>query len=313
MKLDVSVIGLLNIDLIVRGSAPKNIDDLLNWMKESEIECLVAGACGYLIQNLAKLGLKTGVITNIADDEFGLIIQKKLKDLNIDTKRLKIQKNTKSAIALFMLLFGNNKRPMTFRMMTHEPIPKSFSKEDLEYVFSSRLLHHAGYLHYPNKEITLDLFKKVKEQGLKISMDPQFPLYPLDKPWLNAFNGILEYIDILFVNKEEALGLTDLSNLDEAATKLLKCGPEIVAVKLGADGCIIYTGNQCIKKPAIPVENIIDTIGAGDAFDTGFIVGYLEGLSLEKTINLALKVASYSLQGLGGSSSIPKREDIKID
>lgn len=312
LNLDISVIGLLNIDLIIRGSAPTDIDLLLNWTGETDIDVLMAGAVGYFVQNISKLGLKTGIISNIGDDEFSLIIQKILFDSNIDISRLRVQENTKSAIAAYLLLFGSNKRPIPFRMMTHDPLPTSFSEEDLEYIFNSKILHHGGYLHFPQKELTEDLFKMGKEQGVKITMDPQFPLQNMEKPWLDAFGDILQYVDILLIDENEALGITNSDNIDDAISKILRTGPEIIAIKLGARGCMVFNENTQIKKPAVPVENIIDSIGAGDSFDAGFIYGYYEGLSIEKMTDLALKVASYSLQGLGGSSSIPSRDKIVV-
>ena len=312
MKIDVSVIGLLNIDLIIRGNAPRNIDNLLTWTAESEIDCLTAGSVGYLVQNLAKLGLKTGIIATIADDPFSLIIKKVLTDLGIEQSRLRTQKNTKTAIGAYMLLFGGKKRPMTYRFMTHDLIPQ-FTDDDLEYIFNSRLLHIGGYLHFPKKRIFQSLIQRVKEQGVPISIDSQFPLKPLEPPWLNAMLKDLDMVDLLLMDENEAYGLTNIKNLEDAAMKLLNLGVKIVAIKLGADGCLVCDENKYLRKPAIPVDNITDSIGAGDSFDSGFITGFLEGLTLEKMTELALKVASYSLKSVGGSSTIPPRNEIHLD
>ncbi len=312
MKLDVITIGLLNIDLIIHGIAPKSFDTLLNWTGESTIDCLTAGSIGYFVQNLAKLGVKTGVITNIADDSFSLIIKKTLTDAGIDISRLKIQKNTQTAIGVYILLFGSQKRPMTFQLMTHDPMPTAFAEDDLDYIFNSRLLHIGGYLHFPQKELIDTLIKQAKEQGVIISMDPQFPLQPLDKPWLKVMPD-LKNLDILLVDENEALGLTNTQNITAALKILLKNGTKIVVVKLGAKGCLVSSEDKQLRKPAIPVDPIVDSIGAGDAFDSGFITGYLEGLSLEKMTDLALKVAAYSLTGVGGSSSIPARNTIILE
>ncbi len=312
MKLDVTAIGLLNIDLIIHGTAPQNFAELLTWTGESGIECLTAGSIGYFIQNLTKLGLKTGVITNIADDSFSLIIKKTLTDVGIDNSRLKVQKNTKTAIGVYMLLFGSKKRPMTFQLMTHDPMPTAFTDGDLDYIFNSRLLHIGGYLHFPQKDLIDKLIKQVQKRGVKISMDPQFPLKPTEKPWLTVMPD-LKNLDILFVDENEVLGLTNTDNIDEAANILLDKGIKILAIKLGPKGCLVQTENERVEKPAIAVENMVDSIGAGDAFDSGFITGYLENLSLEKMTKLALKVASYSLMGVGGSSTIPSRKKISLD
>lgn len=312
MKLDVTAIGLLNIDLIIHGTAPHNLDELLSWTGEADIKCLTAGSIGYTIQNLAKLGLKTGVITNIADDSFSLIIKKTLADLGIDTSRLNVQRNTKTAIGVYMLLFGNKKRPMTFQLMTHDPMPTSFTDSDLDFILNSRLLHIGGYLHFPQKDLIEKLIKQAQKHGVKISMDPQYPLKPTEKPWLTIMPD-LKFLDILLVDENEALGLTNTDNIDEAVSILLNKGVKILAIKLGAKGCLVQTGEDRIEKPAIMVENMVDSIGAGDAFDSGFITGYLENLSLEKMTKLALKVASYSLMGVGGSSTIPSRKNISLD
>lgn len=313
MKLDAVVIGLLNIDLIIRGKAPKDFNELIKWTGETEIHCLTAGAVGYFIQNLSRLGIKTGIITSMGDDGFGLIIKKTLQEARVDISRLKIQKGTQSAIAVYVLLFGSNKRPMPFRMMTHDPLPKSFSDEDLEYIFKARLLHYGGYLHFPQPKLTSELFNEVKDQGLTITMDPQFPLKHLEKPWIKAFDDILNYVDILLIDENEALGLTNARNINDAVTKLLDAGPKIIAIKLGEKGCMVCNQDERIRKPAIPIENIVDTIGAGDAFDSGFITGFLEGLSLEKMTDLALQVANYSLKGVGGSNMVPPRNEIILD
>ncbi len=309
MKLDVAIIGLLNIDMIIQGSAPTKIDELLSWTGESEIECLTAGAIGYFTQSLAKFGLKTGVIATIADDSFGLSIKKTLTDLEVDVSRLRIQKNTKSAIGVFMLLFGSKKRPLTYRFMTHDLIPQ-FTEEDMEYIFNSRLLHIGGYLHFPQKKVFKEIIRNTVEQGVKISIDTQFPLKPLEKPWLKALPDCLDLVDIMFMDENEAFGLTSAPTIEAAATQLLDLGINIVAIKLGAKGCLVCSQNKQIRKPAIDVENMVDSIGAGDSFDCGFVTGFLEGLSLEKMTELALEVASYSLKGVGGSSTIPSRAEI---
>jgi 2-dehydro-3-deoxygluconokinase len=312
LKLDVTAIGLLNIDLIVHGTGPQNFAELLTWTGESSIECLTAGSIGYFIQNLAKLGLKTGVITNIADDSFSLIIKKTLTDVGIDTSRLRVQKNTKTAIGVYMLLFGSKKRPMAFQLMTHNPMPTEFTDGDLDYIFNSHLLHIGGYLHFPQKESIDKLIKQAQKHGVKISMDPQFPLKPLEKPWLTVMPD-LKNLDILLVDENEAQGLTNTDNIDEAANILLDKGIKILVIKLGPKGCLVQTENERLEKPAIAVEKMVDSIGAGDAFDSGFITGYLENLSLDKMTKLALKVASYSLMGVGGSSTIPSRKAIILD
>jgi 2-dehydro-3-deoxygluconokinase len=226
--------------------------------------------------------------------------------LEVDLSKIRIQKNTKSAIGVFMLLFGSKKRPLTFRFMTHDLIPR-FTNEDLEYISNSRLLHIGGYLHFPQKKVFEELIRKSVNQGVKISIDTQFPLKPLEKPWLNALPNCLDLVDLLIMDENEAFGLTNAPTVKAAAKKIIDLGVKIVAIKLGAKGCLVCDQNERIRKSAIPVKNIVDSIGAGDSFDCGLVTGFLEGLNLDEMTELALKVASHSLRGLGGSPTIPPR------
>ncbi|MEX2751425.1 MAG: carbohydrate kinase family protein [Candidatus Freyarchaeota archaeon] len=312
MKKTVSVIGALNVDLIIRGNAPTNMDDLVKWTGASEVWCITAGSVGYLIQDLIKLGFKVNVLSTTSDDPFSLIIRDSLKKLGINTDFIRREENTLSGIGIYILLFGSNKRPLTYRIPTHNLWGPKFTKEEVEYAISADHLHCGGYLHFPKcwGAPTIEVFQEAKENGLTTSLDPQFPLHPLREPWIKHMKNLLKYVDIIMVDENEAINSTHADSLEEAANIFLKQGPDIVAIKLGSQGCFVKSKTQSLKKPAIPVENIIDTIGAGDAFDSGLITGYLEGMSLDEMVDMALKIASYSIQGVGGTEAIPYRKDI---
>jgi ribokinase len=104
MKKTVSVIGALNVDLIIRGNAPTNLDDLVEWTGASEVWCITAGSVGYLIQDLIKLDFKVNVLSTTSDDPFSLIIRDSLKKLGINTDFIRREENTLSGIAIYNTL-----------------------------------------------------------------------------------------------------------------------------------------------------------------------------------------------------------------
>src|SRR5215470_3544078 len=108
--LDVVVIGPLNIDLIVTGSAPHDLEALTHWMALSDVQLNVAGSAGYPAQVFQKLGLRTGVLSTTANDALGQVIRGELGDQGIDTSRIQIASGELSSIAIYMLLFGSKKR-----------------------------------------------------------------------------------------------------------------------------------------------------------------------------------------------------------
>ncbi len=315
-KLDVAVIGALNLDLIIKGTAPKNLTELQEWSGPSDsVHMLTAGAVGYFLQVMVKMGWRCGILSHIADDPLSLIILDTLKTIGVDTGRLVRESDTQSAIAIFMLLFGSKKRPLTYRMPTHEGWSPAFTNLDIDYICQAKHLHCGGLLHFPNVwgQGNLMAFQRAKEQGLTTSLDPQFPLSPMDPPWVTPIRDFLTYTDLLFVDRTEALNLVGQDDVKSAAVRLLDMGPEIVAIKLGAEGCFVKSNREEWILPAVPVDPIEDSIGAGDCFDAGFLTGYLKGQSLEECTRFALGIAGESLKGTGGAETVPHWQDFLVD
>jgi 2-dehydro-3-deoxygluconokinase len=308
------VIGPLNIDLIIRGSAPSDINELRKWADLSDVFCLTAGAAGYFSQNLKKLGNDVHLVSCLGDDPFGAMILSSLKKVGINTDYISIEEGKKGAIGIFILLFGDNKRPLTYRLPTHHGWPPKLDNNQTDYLLNVDLLHSAGYLHFSNlwNEGFLNLFKAAKEKGVKTSMDPQFPVTQLDPPWIKVLKPLIPFVDILMVDENEAMNLTNNKSIEAAANSLYEEGFEIIAVKMGEKGVLVKDKTQTTEIPAITPREFVDSIGAGDSFDAGFLQGLMEGKSLEESAKIGVFSASKSIEGVGGSLSFPTRGEIEI-
>jgi sugar/nucleoside kinase (ribokinase family) len=115
-------------------------------------------------------------------------------------------------------------------------------------------------------------------------------------------------VDIVFTDDVEALEITGLDSIEVAARDLLARGPELVVVKQGADGALIATADRIFTQPAISPGSFQDSIGAGDAFDSGIVYGVLNGWNMEKTARFAAAVANCTLEGIGGTKTAPSAE-----
>ena len=237
MSYKIGVIGPINLDLIIRGNAPTNINKLLEWTDLSDVYCITAGAAGNVAQNLKKLGNEIHLISCVADDNFGTIVLSSLKKSGIQTDFITIEEGKEGGIAIYILLFRDNKRPATYKMPTHHGWPYEISESMRNYLLDTDLLHSSGYLHFSDlwNDNFLNLFREAKEKGIKTSMDPQFPLKPLDPPWIEVMKPLISYIDILMVDESEALNLTGLNEINEAQFRILK---------LVSGRGIIYFGND---------------------------------------------------------------------
>jgi sugar/nucleoside kinase (ribokinase family) len=314
MTFKISILGPLNIDLIIRGNAPTNLSALNQWADLSDVTCLTAGAAGYVSQNLKKLGNEIHLVSCIGDDPFGEMILSSLRKIGINHEYILIEEGKQGAIAIFMLLFGSNKRPLTYRLPTHHGWPPKIDDKMKEYLLDSDLFHSAGYLHFPDlwTDDILNLYKKAKSKGIHTSMDPQFPLTPRDPPWIDILKPLIPYIDILMVDENEAINLTGKEEIKDAAEMLYNEGFKIIAIKLGAKGVLIKDEKHLEKIPAIPPKEFIDSIGAGDSFDAGFLQGYLEGHDIVSSAKMGVMTATMSIEGIGGTETFPKRENLVI-
>lgn len=310
---DIVAVGTLNVDLIVIGEAPRDMESLSQWMGLSSVELAAAGSVGYCVVDLARLGLKVSLLSSVADDIFGEWILHELGAEGVNTQAVVVEGDSSSGIGIYILLFGSRKRPLTGRLATHVPWPAELSPVQEEHLRRARLLHCGGYLHYSQMwgEPTERLYRKAKEYGLITSVDAQFPLVPVEGTWMKCFGNLLQEVDLLFADEVEAQSITGIPVLEDAAAALLAAGPSLVVIKRGAQGALLATKEQVVHQPALPVEQIVDSIGAGDAFDAGVLYGTLAGWSLPRTARFAAAVAALTLGGMGGSQTAPTLAEVE--
>jgi ribokinase len=312
MPRDISVIGPLNIDLLIVGEGPQDWSTLPTWDGPADMQMTAAGSVGYHVSDLAKLGLEVSVSSCVPDDPLGAFIYESLRRDGVDVHGVRRVPGTLAGIAAYVLLFGSRKRPMAHRMPTHEPWPQSFSPEAVDDLLDARHLHNGGYLHFKDvwHGITVELFRQAKRRGLTTSMDPQFPLFALPAPWTAVMEDILACVDILFCDETEARMLTAEQELAACARRLLDCGPETVIIKQGAQGASLYQRDFQVHQKAVELGTLVDSIGAGDAFDAGFLYATLQGWPLEERMLFAAVAAGYTVTGVGGSLTFPRLEEV---
>jgi sugar/nucleoside kinase (ribokinase family) len=168
----------------------------------------------------------------------------------------------------------------------------------------SRHLHVASYFLQTALQPGLpDLFARAHDLGMTTSLDTN---WDPSGEW-RGFDELLCRVDVFLLNENEALELTGTKEIESAIQRLGE-SCKVVAIKLGADGAIARRGGETARAPAIPVE-VVDTVGAGDTFDAGFLFGWLNGWSLKKTLSLAVVCGSLSARAAGGTSAQPTLDE----
>jgi sugar/nucleoside kinase (ribokinase family) len=191
-------------------------------------------------------------------------------------------------------------------ILTHAGLISSLKVEDVteDLLRQSRHLHVGSYFLQTALQPGLPgLFARARSLGLTTSLDPNWD--PSGK-W-HSFDELLRQVDVFLPNENEALALTGAVSVEAAINDLgQKC--KTVAVKLGAQGALACRGEENVHVSALKLQ-VVDTIGAGDSFDAGFLYGYLNGWSLEKALSLAAASGSLSTRSAGGTSAQPTLEE----
>jgi sugar/nucleoside kinase (ribokinase family) len=225
------------------------------------------------------------------------------------------QPDSQSGIGIYLLLFGNKKRPLTYRYPRHVPWPNPLGQADLGYVLSGRHIHSSGYLHYPEmwNDDLAKVYRAAQSRGLTTSFDPQSMLSSCEGDWMDPVREILKHTDLLLVDAHEAACLTGSEDMVTAALVLQQAGPPQVVIKSGAQGTLVCLQERFIQQPAVwvPEDEIVDSVGAGDAFDAAFVAAFLWGWPAERGTKFAALAAASSLRGAGAVASLATRAELE--
>ena len=292
MKYDVITIFDTCVDLIVNlGDTIPEFDQKERWVDSFAVE-MGGSNCIFACQS-AKLGLKTTGAGVIGSDAFGKVVADGLLASGVDISHIKTDENLSTALGV--LLTRKDDRAILTYSGTIGAADSTLITDSL--LCSARHLHvgsyylFSGLLHdFPN------ILKRAKDFGLTVSFDTNWD--PSEK-WILP-EELLKYVDMFFPNENEAMFLTGKNNVKDAAFELSKKIP-IVAVKQGAEGGMVISGEQHIKR-CPPKVQVVDTVGAGDSFNAGFVYAYLHGLELESCLNAGIYCGSMNTTRTGGTA-----------
>ena len=172
------------------------------------------------------------------------------------------------------------------------------------------LMSHARHVHFacaPDPVLDGDLFPELHANKCTVSIDVGW-----HESWLTDERNVdmLRESDIFFPNEREAELMTGFSDPDAMLEELHTRGVRNVALKLGARGAILDWEGKRYRCPPFPVTPM-DTTGAGDCFDAGFIYGWLRGERPECRIRMAAICGALSTRGLGGIVAFPTKDELE--
>lgn len=298
-KYDVLVVGDINPDLMM-----VDYNRLPNPGEETHVKAAymaLGGGCAICASGLAKLGLNVAVYGFLGSDSFGKQMLEKLEQVGVSTEFVNIVGDVGTGVSV--ALTNSNDRAF----LTYEGTNALFDVEKIpdEVLNSAKHIHVLCYA--PQKhEKYVNFFKRIKSLNKTASFDIG---YDDTEEWSDKILEIVEIVDIFMPNEKEATNYTKKETPEEALKALSEVGNTIV-VKKGGDGSIAYKDGEYAE--ANPFKTVcVDTTGAGDSFNAGFIFGWLKNYELQKSLMIGNAVGSKSVEKYGGNTGVPYYEDLK--
>ena len=322
-KYDVLTFGRSSIDLYSNdlGSSFEEI---------TSFGAFVGGSSTNIAVSCCRLGLKTALLTGIGDDQVGKFIKHFLDKEGVDTQFIPIIPETRSS-AVILGIEPPDKFPLVFYRNNAADLSLNIDHVDAANVgdFRAIVLSGNALSRDPSKTATLYAAEEAREKGTEIFLDLDFRADQWFDPRAYGVmvRALLKNVDIAIGTEEEVLAasLQDAAqinikhqqvsapeikgNLDKAIQKILSLGVKTLIVKRGAEGASIFEVEKMeVKVPGFPVE-ILNILGAGDAFAGGFVYGYLQGWGLYKAVRMGNACGAILVTQHGCANFMPSRDE----
>jgi sugar/nucleoside kinase (ribokinase family) len=244
---------------------------------------------------MAALGSRVCFSTIVGNDDFGRIALERLSSSGVDTSRIMHHPSIASGVTL-LLPHGGERHILTYPGTIAE---LSVASLNIEYLEQARHFHLSSlYLQRGLQEGLPQLFARFKSAGLTISLDTNDDP---DDEWGAPLYELLPYVDVFLPSESEICRIAGTSDLDRAVASLAARVPTIV-VKRGGRGARVHQDGRSVDIPAMEVTPV-DTIGAGDSFDAGFLRAWLAGRTPITAARAGNITGALSTQAPGGTEA----------
>ncbi|HEY4145494.1 carbohydrate kinase family protein [Pinirhizobacter sp.] len=296
------VAGELNLDYILSGvnELPVHGGEILaNGFRQTPGSSSMICAMG-----LARLGNPVRFAGRTGRDERGDACVAALAEAGIDTRG--VARDSALATGATVVLSGAHDRAL----VTFPGAIGALKADDID----DDVLAGAGHLHVSSYFLQTGmqsglatLFERARMAGVTTSLDPGFD--PA-QAWAGDWQALLSHLDVFLPNEIEACAIAGHRDASEALHVLSKHGARVV-IKRGAGGCIALDDDRQVQVPAF-LSTVVDTTGAGDSFDAGFLHAWLRGMGLVPALRWASACGSLSTRGVGGTTAQATQGEVRV-
>jgi sugar/nucleoside kinase (ribokinase family) len=293
------VIGEINPDFILQGyqAFPETGKEVL----VDDYHLTLGSASAICAVGMSRLGNDVSFIGKVGVDHWADFCLEQMKNERIDVSGAIHDDTVKTGITVSVT------GPEDRALITHLGAMETFSADDIDEGALDGFdhLHMSNYyMQYGLRPGFRTLFELASKKGMTTSFDPQFD--PSEE-WEPDILKTIEMVDVFLPNEVELRNITGISDEVEAL-RSLKNGRTLTIAKLGTRGSLTLKDDEPVSVPAFVVQPV-DTTGAGDSFDAGFVHSWLRAASPENAMAFGAACGALSTLGLGGTTTQPTEDE----
>ena len=294
-RFDVVAVGDLNADLVLSGDVTPVFGQVEKLIDDATLT--LGGSTAIFACGAARLGLRVAMVSLVGTDPFGDFLLDTLAARGVNTQGVRRTHQHKTGLTT-ILSHGVDRA-----MLTYPGTLSTLCRHDIDSTLVTQARHlHLGcfYLLDALRPDLPDFFAWSRSQGLTVSLDTN---YDPTKLWDGGIGATLDQVDLFLPNETELTAITHHASWQTGLASLSERVPT-VAVKRGSAGASATRNGQTTHATPLPVQ-VVDTTGAGDSFDAGFVYAHLAGWPLPQMLQFAVACGSASTRAAGGTHAQP--------
>ena len=276
----------------------------------------IAGADSNVAIGLSRLGFNVAWLSRVGNDSLGRFVVDTLQNEGLDCRHVAVDPLHPTG-----LQFKSREEAGADPQV--EYFRKGSAASHLSVAAISPTLLNARHLHATGippalseatRELSVELMTQMRSAGRSVSFDPNLrpSLWASQAQMIHEINALASLADWVLPGLGEGRLLTGFDDPADIAAFYLDRGAEAVAIKLGADGAYYRTHMDQGFIAAVPVANVVDTVGAGDGFAVGMISALLENLSFPEAVQRGNWIGSRAVQSRGDMEGLPTRLELPV-
>jgi 2-dehydro-3-deoxygluconokinase len=275
----------------------------------------IAGADLNVAIGLSRLGFRVGWMSRVGADSFGQYVRDTLAKEGIDAQCVTTDARYPTGFQLKSKNDDGSDPAVEYFRKGSAASHLSLADYVPDYVLSARHLHLTGVapaISATSRELAFHLAREMRAAGKTISFDPNLrpTLWPSREAMASALNELATCADWVLPGIGEGEILTGYTQAEDIARFYLDRGAKGVIVKLGPQGAYFRTADDSGMVAAQRVENVVDTVGAGDGFAVGVVSALLEGRTLPQAVARGNRIGALAIQVIGDSEGLPLRAEL---